>query len=107
VTVVPVTTATEPSIPARSLANNVAEPAVGASAVAADVSRWQSRRAEPAHPRTDVRGYRVNRPRFPRRTDTPNEQRTGIGFGNRRGRLVLPAGKVENRGGANTKERPR
>ncbi len=65
--VVPVTTASEPSIPARSVANNVAntvaEPAVGAPAVAADVSRWRSGRADPAHPRTDVRGYRADRPR--------------------------------------------
>ena len=42
----PVTTATEASSLARSVANNVAEPAVGAPAVAADVSRWQSGRAD-------------------------------------------------------------
>jgi hypothetical protein len=36
---------------------NKAEPAVGAPAVAADVSRWQAR------PRTYVRGYRANRAR--------------------------------------------
>jgi hypothetical protein len=35
-------------------------------AVAADVSQCQSRRAEYLRPRTDVRSYRANRPRWPR-----------------------------------------